>query len=246
MLPGITPAISDMIGCVFNRWTVTGYGGRDSRGKPLVFVRCSCGNSPEKPIDASNVKGGRSKSCGCLHRELVVVRNTTHGLTGDPTLQRCRNAWRRCYDEKLEYYPHYGGNPTDPVRLAPEWENDLVAMREYLVSTIGKCPGVDHFIDRIGYTDSEGKWRGGNYEPGNLRWATESQSVQNRGMLSTNTSGVKGVRIGRDGYVYGKVTSRGREWHKNFGLYTAETWDRAVEEVRSRREKMHAEYANHG
>jgi hypothetical protein len=55
--------------------------------------------------------------------------------------------------------------------MAPEWINDYVAFRDYVIYSIGPRPSSKYSIDRI---DNEG-----NYEPGNLKWSTRSQQKLN-------------------------------------------------------------------
>jgi hypothetical protein len=63
----------------FERLTVLRYVG----GKPARWLcRCECGN--ETVVRASNLTCGVSTSCGCINRENLIARNTTHGKTKTP------------------------------------------------------------------------------------------------------------------------------------------------------------------
>jgi len=62
-------------------------------------------------------------------------------------------------------YPDYGGRG---ITMCDEWYEDFNAF----LSHIGPRPSSDHSVDRI---DNEG-----NYEPGNVRWATRSEQQFNR------------------------------------------------------------------
>lgn len=60
----------DLTGKKFGRWTVIGKSkDKTSNGKPKWLCRCECGN--EKSIDGWTLRSGQSKSCGCLHLELL-------------------------------------------------------------------------------------------------------------------------------------------------------------------------------
>jgi hypothetical protein len=59
----------------------------------------------------------------------------------------------------------YGGRG---ITVSPLWVNDFQRFYE----DVGPAPTPQHSIDRI---DNDG-----NYEPGNVRWATATQQVHNR------------------------------------------------------------------
>ena len=53
--------------------------GRAKGGCVLWKCRCDCGN--ECIVRSSNLRNQHAQSCGCLQRDIVRERNTTHGLT---------------------------------------------------------------------------------------------------------------------------------------------------------------------
>lgn len=79
------------------------------------------------------------------------------------------NAWQgakaRCFNEKNPRYPDYGGRG---ITMAPVWVENFQAF----VRHIGCAPSEDAVLDRI---DNDG-----NYEPGNVRWTTPSESTKNQ------------------------------------------------------------------
>lgn len=75
--------IIDIAGKKFNRWTVIEYVGQYSdREKRAVWkCKCECGNIGI--IRGSDLRSGRSKSCGCLQKEMAVEDiNNRIDLTG--------------------------------------------------------------------------------------------------------------------------------------------------------------------
>jgi hypothetical protein len=73
----------------------------------------------------------------------------------------------RCYRKSSKDYPHYGGRG---ITVYGPWL-EFIRFRDELDSLIGpRPPGMT--LDRI---DNDG-----NYEPGNIQWATRSDQAWNR------------------------------------------------------------------
>jgi hypothetical protein len=56
------------------------------------------------------------------------------------------------------------------ITVCDEWRDDPFSFYRYLDEVLGPCP-PGHSIDRV---DNDG-----NYEPGNIRWASQSEQVRN-------------------------------------------------------------------
>lgn len=97
-----------------------------------------------------------------------------HGQAGKNDGSRKRSkvygAWEamksRCYNHNFHYFWRYGGRG---IKVCEEWKNDFAAFYKY----IGDPPSPQHTLDRYPNRD-------GNYEPGNVRWATPLEQVVNR------------------------------------------------------------------
>ena len=170
----------DLVGQVFARLTVikkgSGYVSPTST-KTTWICECSCGNTKE--IVGASLRNGTTTSCGCYNKEIGRLRksNLKHGACRTPEYQAWVNAKKRCYDKKDKTYDYYGGRG---ITMCPEWINDFQAFYNY----IGKRkPGES--LDRINPN--------GNYEPGNVRWATPSVQSINQRKYSNNKSGHKGI-----------------------------------------------------
>lgn len=72
---------------------------------------------------------------------------------------------RRCYDTSYKDYHRYGGRGTT---VCDRWRNSV---SDFVVD-MGPRPGPGFSLDREN--------NDGNYEPGNCRWATVDQQVNNR------------------------------------------------------------------
>lgn len=63
----------DLTGQTFGRWTVLGqaedYVDKDGKRYTMWHCKCSCQKGKEQNIRQSNLKSGKTQSCGCLARE---------------------------------------------------------------------------------------------------------------------------------------------------------------------------------
>jgi hypothetical protein len=75
----------DLTGQHFGRWTVIRNSGDKSKSGDILWeCRCDCGNN--KLVGGAFLRGGKSKSCGCLNRDLSCQRSKRHNeynLLGD-------------------------------------------------------------------------------------------------------------------------------------------------------------------
>ena len=91
-----------------------------------------------------------------------------HGDTASGSRTKEWRAWnamiRRCTYPSMDRFPRYGGRG---IRICSEWR----ASYEAYLRDVGRAPSSAHQIDRIN--------NDGNYEPGNVRWATRSEQIRN-------------------------------------------------------------------
>lgn len=145
----------------FNRWTVLSEGQR--RAAHRTF-RCKCSCGTVKRINLNALLQGTSKSCGCLLKEVV----TKHGHAKNGKVSSVYKIWtlmrRRCRDKNDGSYHNYGGRG---IRVCERWNSF-----ETFLADVGPRPSRAHSLDR--YPNNNG-----NYEPGNVRWATNEQQRAN-------------------------------------------------------------------
>ncbi len=77
---------------------------------------------------------------------------------------------QRCENPNHTWYKKYGGRG---VSVCPKWRNDF----EAFAADMGERPSLKHTADRIDVN--------GIYEPGNVRWATQAQQMNNTTVTRT-------------------------------------------------------------
>lgn len=158
---GLIPTRASFVreGDVFGRLTVRAVGQVPGTYRYYAVCECACG-SGIKRVRMDSLKAGVIVSCGCVHREL----HTSHGQRKSPHYNRWRHMMDRCYNPECEAYPNYGGRG---IVVCEAWHS-IEAFIAGLPA--GYQEGLE--IDR---RDNDG-----NYEPGNVRWATRSENTDNR------------------------------------------------------------------
>jgi hypothetical protein len=131
--------------------------------------RCDCGGT--KVTTSRYLRTGVTTSCGCFAREVTAIRNhrqQRHGEAANLTPEYM--AWAsmktRCYNANSAKYRLYGGRG---IQVCERWRESF----EAFLADMGRRPSAEHSLDR--YPDGDG-----NYEPGNVRWATDSEQNSNR------------------------------------------------------------------
>ena len=107
-------------------------------------------------------------------------RFTTHGFKGQPVYNTWCMMLARCRNKNSPSYKYYGGRG---IRVCDEWMTDAGAFIRY-ITKLPHYKEKNYTLDRI---DNDG-----NYEPGNVRWATKSEQCINRRPLP-NKFGLTGV-----------------------------------------------------
>lgn len=176
MKPG-RPQI-EITGQHFGRLVVEWPVGRNGiKGEILWLCVCDCGVL--YIVSGCDLRRGHTTSCGCLARGLARERLITRNRSIPPNLSHGHalrsgrtaefRAWigmiQRCQNPKIKSFARYGGRG---ISVCPQW---LESFQNFL-DDVGLKPAPKLSIDRIN--------NDGNYEPGNVRWATSLEQARNR------------------------------------------------------------------
>jgi len=150
----------NLVGKKFGRLTVTHH-----FDKYYWSCLCSCGNTGN--VLDSNLRTGKTKSCGCLNKELVIKRSYKHGDNRRGKTKRLYNIWagmnRRCYGKTHKTSHRYRDRG---IEVCDEWK-DYPTFKSWAILN-GYQNNLT--IDRV---DNDG-----NYEPNNCQWLTRSENAK--------------------------------------------------------------------
>lgn len=156
-------AKKDLTGKKFSRWTVLECAGHDKYGQSLWRCKCDCGN--EALVTGYDLRGARSKSCGCLQREAASKSQKTHGESKTKLHSHWTAMKQRCLNKNSSCYYKYGGRG---ISVCDEW----LDYNNFMLWAISNGYKDGLTIDRINYN--------GNYEPSNCRWVDAKSQANNK------------------------------------------------------------------
>lgn len=155
--------VSELVGKRFGRLVVMEYAYTNLNGDTYWLCECDCGESVN--VSRYSLTTGRTRSCGCLKREMTSARASTHHMSNTRIYRIWRAIHDRCRNPNDANYYKYGARGID---VCNEWD-DFITFYEWSMVN-GYSDNLS--IDRINNDD----W----YYPENCRWVDETIQANNR------------------------------------------------------------------
>lgn len=160
----------DLTGMRFGRLHVNGFAGRDRRRprKPEIMWDCTCDCGLRVACRGATLGNGDATSCGCKRSRPAFIPER-HGNCDSSEYSSWKAMIQRCTNSNSATYKRYGARG---VKVCEQW----IGSFKTFLKNVGKKPTPHHTLDRFPN-------KKGNYEPGNVRWATRKEQSQN---IATN------------------------------------------------------------
>lgn len=155
-----------LIGEKFNKLTVVDFSYIKNRH---CYWKCECECGNYFIALGSQLKTGKTKSCGCFKKDILKSVVTTHNRSRDYMGKLWENIKSRCLSSKYKGYKNYGARG---ITIYEPWIHNSSLFINWMLENLGERPTPKHSLDRID--------NNGNYEPGNLRWANSTIQHKNR------------------------------------------------------------------
>ena len=154
----------NLVGQRFGQLVALRENGKRKNGNIAWLCICDCGNIHD--VAGGNLKTGCVTSCGCKRRTV----GTKHGHCRTKTVGKPSTEYQiwsgmksRCHNSNNTAYRNYGARG---ISVCLEWRQSFKTFLDH----VGFRP-IGTTLDRIN--------NDGNYEPGNVRWATKSEQMAN-------------------------------------------------------------------
>ena len=172
---------------------------KSKRKTRYSLYMCQCGNE-FKAIKA-DIDRNFTKSCGCHNRNVLIQRNSKHGMRYHKLYAVLSGMIQRTTNINHKSFSYYGGRG---ISVCDEWVSNKESFIKWAIIN-GYQEGLS--IDRID--------NNGNYEPSNCRFVTHEMQVKNTILIrSNNTSGFCGVSF----------SHRSNKWVAQIGINGSRKW----------------------
>lgn len=197
----------DLTGQKFGRLTVLRRAGIGKSGHYDWWCVCECTPDKEILVNGKYLRNGDTQSCGCLAKDVLIKRNTTHGMAKTRFYSEWQAMLTRCLNHNAIHYCDYGGRG---IKVCDRWrdsfENFRDDMYESYLKHVEEYGEKDTTLDRIDVN--------GNYESSNCRWATLSEQARNTRCINLTYKG---------------ETHTVRQWSEILNINLGTMWSRIMD-----------------
>lgn len=167
-----------LLGLSFGKLTVRRFVGKRRRGTTTRNVyECDCICGGKASPTGFMLKQRPNSSCGCARREILIMRNTTHGLSRSPEYRSWADAKTRATNPNVWSYVYYGGRG---IGMCQRYQASFVDF----LADLGRKPEGQYALDRIdnnrGYDCGKCEDCRSRGVSANCRWATYEEQSNNR------------------------------------------------------------------
>lgn len=233
----------DLTGMTFGRLTVIERAEdkitKSGQRHAMWFCECGCENHTRIVVYGTNLKSGKTKSCGCLSRELAIKRNkksNIYNLSGEYGIGYTSNTNNEFYFDLEDYdlikdYCWYLDN-SGYIRTNIRDDKTNKATSIQIQRLIMNYPdGL--YVDHINHNKRDNRKE-------NLRVVTNQQNSMNHKIRSGNKSGVSGV-------TFSKQRNKWRAFitvdYKNVNLGYYDNFEDAVTARKTAEDKYFGEFS---
>lgn len=146
-------------------------------GEGHLYWNCICECGVKTTPRDTTLKYRKALSCGCLRLELLSITHREHGDSNKPEWLAWNSMIERCERKSHPAFKNYG---LRGIKVCRRWRRSY----PLFLADVGRRPSPSHSLNRIE--------NDGNYEPGNVNWATRTEQARNR--RSNRIIEIDGVR----------------------------------------------------
>lgn len=173
----------------------------DKYGNARWLCLCDCGN--QVTVNGQHLRSGKTKSCGCYHKDKVSKSGFKHGYSSTPLYKRWHAMKSRCTNTNSDSFKDYGGRG---IRICDEW----LKPANFIKWALENGYREELTIERIDVN--------GDYTPENCIWATRAEQNRNtRRNISQKVQG-KEYTLAELASKLGVTRSTVYDWYHKEGL----------------------------
>lgn len=170
---------NDYIGKKYGHFVIQKYIGLKNNHR---YYECKCDCGRTKTCILSNLKSGKSKSCGCSNHERYIKENY-YIIEDDYVIGLTTNTNKKFYIDKEDFdrIKHFCWREDNYGYIVTQSKRKTIKLHRYIMQ-----PDCIYAIDHINHNVKDNRKR-------NLRICTTQQNNFNTVISKNNTSGFKGV-----------------------------------------------------